>query len=142
MLQCSNPGSFNPLDWAGDQTCIVTPQRCHRSRCATAGTLINPFSFFFFLFRAAQMAHGSSWARGESELQLLAYTAATAKPDLSCICDLRHSLWQCWILNPLSKARDLTHIFSDTRWVLKPLSHSGNSSSSRLSITCLDCPGR
>ena len=43
-----------------------------------------------------------------SELQLLAYTTATAVPDLSCICDLHHSSWQCWILNPLSEARDQT----------------------------------
>ena len=41
------------------------------------------------------------------ELQLPIYTTATATPDLSCICDLRSSLWQRWILNPLSKARDL-----------------------------------
>ena len=29
-------------------------------------------------------------------------------PDLSCVCDLRHSSQQCWILNPLSEARDRT----------------------------------
>ena len=40
------------------------------------------------------------------ELQLPAYTAATATPDLSSICDLHHSSQQRWILNPLSKARD------------------------------------
>ena len=45
----------------------------------------------------------------ELELQLPAYTTATAMPDPSHICDLRHSSWQCWILNPLSKARDQTH---------------------------------
>ena len=39
-------------------------------------------------------------------LQLLAYTTATAMPDPSCICDLYHSSWQHWILNPLSGARD------------------------------------
>ena len=38
----------------------------------------------------------------ESELQLLAYTTATATWDPSCICDLHHSLWQSLILNPLS----------------------------------------
>ena len=27
-------------------------------------------------------------------------------PDLSCVCDLHHSLQQCQILNPLSEARD------------------------------------
>ena len=42
----------------------------------------------------------------ELELQLPAYATATATPDLSCVCNLHHSLWQCWILNPLSKARD------------------------------------
>ena len=41
----------------------------------------------------------------ESQLQLPASTTATAVPDLSHICDLHHSSWQCWILNPLSKAR-------------------------------------
>ena len=50
----------------------------------------------------------------ESELQLPAYTTATATPDPSHICDLCHSLWQCQILNPLRKARDRTHIHKDT----------------------------
>jgi len=45
-----------------------------------------------------------------SELLLPAYARATATPDLSCICDLHHSSWQCWILNPLSEARDQTCI--------------------------------
>ena len=30
------------------------------------------------------------------------------------ICDLRHSLQQCQILNPLSKARDQTYILMET----------------------------
>ena len=46
----------------------------------------------------------------ESELELQAYTTAMATQDLSCICDLHHSSWQCRILNPLSKARDQTYI--------------------------------
>ena len=28
--------------------------------------------------------------------------------DLSGVCDLHHSSWQQWILNPLSKAKDQT----------------------------------
>ena len=51
---------------------------------------------------------------GESELQLLAYATATAMPDLSRICDLHHSTWQRQILNPLSEARDWTHILMGT----------------------------
>ena len=53
----------------------------------------------------------------ESELQLPAYTTATATPDLSRVCNLHHSSWQCQILNPLSKARDRTFILMDSCWV-------------------------
>ena len=43
---------------------------------------------------------------GQNGLQLSAYTTATAMSDLSYVCDLHHSLRQCWILNPLNKARN------------------------------------
>ena len=49
----------------------------------------------------------------ELELLPLAYAIATAMPDPSRVCDLHHSSQQCWILNPLSKARDRTFIFMD-----------------------------
>ena len=48
------------------------------------------------------------------ELQLLAYTTATATMDPSGICDLGRSLWQHRTLNPLSEARDQTRILTDT----------------------------
>ena len=50
----------------------------------------------------------------KSELQLPAHTTATAMLDLSCVCHLHHSSWQRWILNPLSKAWDQTHVPVDT----------------------------
>ena len=53
----------------------------------------------------------------ESELQLLAYTTATAMRDLSPICNLHHSSEQCWVLNPLGKARDRTYILMGTSQV-------------------------
>jgi len=53
----------------------------------------------------------------KSELQLPAYTTATATQDLSYVFDLHHSSQQHQILNPLSKARDRTHIFMDTNQV-------------------------
>ena len=46
----------------------------------------------------------------ESELQL----PATAVWDLSCVCDLHHSLWQCRILNFQSEARYWTCTLMDT----------------------------
>ena len=51
----------------------------------------------------------------ESELQLPAYT--TVPQDLSCCFNLHHSSRQCQIFNPLSEARDQTHILMDTTWV-------------------------
>ena len=50
----------------------------------------------------------------ESELQLTAYTTATAMPDPRCICNLHGSSWQRRILNPLSEAWDQTLILMDT----------------------------
>ena len=44
----------------------------------------------------------------ELELQLPATATATAMQDPNHILDVHHSLWQCRILNPLSKARDRT----------------------------------
>ena len=75
-------------------------------RCATMRT--PSFFFFFFfclfcLFRATPVAYGGSQAGG----LIGAYTTATAMPDPSRLCDLHHSSWQCWILDPLSKARGL-----------------------------------
>ena len=63
----------------------------------------------------------------ELELQLPAYTTATAMQDLSRVCDLYHSSQQHQILNPLSKARDQICILMDTSWVCNLLSHSRNS---------------
>ena len=52
----------------------------------------------------------------ESALQLLAYTTATATPDLSHICDLHHSSRQRRILNPLSESRDRISILMVPSW--------------------------
>ena len=48
----------------------------------------------------------------ESELQLPAYPTATAMPDPSRIYDLQ----LCWVVNPLSEARDRTCILIDVRF--------------------------
>ena len=52
----------------------------------------------------------------ESELQLLAYTTATATQDLSCACDLYRSSQQHQVPNPLKETRDWTRILMDSSW--------------------------
>ena len=76
------------------------------------------FSFFFcFLGLHSQHMEVPRLAVKLELQQLLAYTAATATPGLSCICDLHCSSWQCQILNPLSRARNGTHNLIATSWV-------------------------
>ena len=61
-------------------------------------------TFLLLLFRATPAAYEVPRLRVKSELQLPAYTRATAMQDPSCFCDLHHSSQQSWILNPLSEA--------------------------------------
>ena len=86
-----------------------------------------PFRIFHtFFFLGPHPQHMEVPSRGvELELQLLAYSTATATPEPSCICDLCHSLWLRQILNPLSESRGQIHMPMETRRVLNPLSHNG-----------------
>ena len=72
--------------------------------------------FFFFLVFLGPYPQQMEVPRLgiKSELQLPAYTTATATWDPSRFCDLHHSSWQHWILNPLSEARNRTCILMDT----------------------------
>ena len=56
------------------------------------------FLFVFCVFTATPKAYGNSQARG---------------PIGTTVAILHHSSQQHWILNPLSKARDQTHVLMD-----------------------------
>ena len=72
-------------------------------------------SFFLSFFLWSHLRHTEVPGLGvKLELQLQATATATTMPDPSHICDLRCSLWQCQILNPLSEVRDQTRILIDT----------------------------
>ena len=79
---------------------VVTSQRIH-------------FFFFFFFFFFCPLFLPFAVLM----LQLPVYAAATATRDLSCICDLHHSAWQCQIFNPLSKIRDGTYNLMVPSWI-------------------------
>ena len=76
------------------------------------------FYFLFFCFLGPHLQHMEIPRLGvESELQLPAYTTATAVQNLSHVFDLHHRSGQRQILNPLSEARDWTHVLMDTSQV-------------------------
>ena len=64
----------------------------------------------------------------ELELQLLAYTTATAMQDPSFVRDPHHSSWQRQILNPLREGRDQTRNLMAPKSDLFPLGPDRNSS--------------
>ena len=71
--------------------------------------------FIFYVFLGLHLCDLEVPGLGvESELQLSAYSTATATPEPSRICHLHHRSWQCWILNPLSEARDGTCVLMDS----------------------------
>ena len=73
--------------------------------------------FFFFCFLGPHPQHMEiPRIEFKSELQLPTYTTATATRDPSLDCDLHHSSQPHRILNPLTEARDQTHILMDTSW--------------------------
>ena len=72
--------------------------------------------FFVCLsFRVAPTAYGGSQARDhiEAVAACLCHSNARSEPP----CDLHHSSQQCWILNPLSEARDGTCVLMDIRFI-------------------------
>jgi len=91
----------------------VTPHPQYFS-CSTILSL----SLSFFFFKGPHSRHMEVPRLGvESELQLPAYTIATAMRDLSHVCDLHHSSWKSHIPDPLSEIRDQTCILMGTSWI-------------------------
>ena len=84
--------------------------RIAETECNLNSTILY-FLFVFCLFMAAPEAYGGSQGRGR-----IRATAAGLHHSHSNG-NLHHSSWQCWFLNPLSKARDQTHILMDTSQV-------------------------
>ena len=65
------------------------------------------FFFFFFFFSGPHLWHvGVPRLGGRMKRQLPGYSTTTATWDPSHLCNLRCSSQQCWILNPLSEARN------------------------------------
>ena len=129
----SSSANFCPLNhctnrytWVSTQplitTCKLTPsafftflQRTTLKLGDAQGRdVFTPPRFLFFVFLGPHLWHMEASRLGvKSELQLPAYTTATATQDPNHVCDLHHSSRQRQILNPLSKTRDQTLITMD-----------------------------
>ena len=92
------------------------------------GFFFFPFHFYFYFFiylilknflsLSCFLRHMEVPRLGvESELELPAYTTATATWNPSHVCDLHHSSQQRWILNPLIEVKDQSCILMDTSQV-------------------------
>ena len=76
------------------------------------------YLFIYFVFLGPHLRHMEVPRLGvRSELQLPVYATATAMWDANCVCDLHHSSWQYWVLNPLSETRDRTHNLMVPSWI-------------------------
>ena len=79
---------------------------------SNSSTWHHPRNFFFFLGPNPQHMEFPRLGVKTTSLQ-----TAKATQDPNLICNLRHSSWQCLILNPLSKARDRTCNLMVTSWI-------------------------
>ena len=122
-----------PLTWKRPKSLIifqnVYPVRQSQYPLLFVSILYSFFFFFFFLvLLGPNLWHLEVPRLGtDSELQLPAYTTATATWDLSQVCNLHHNSLPCQIFDPLSKARVRTCVLIDTSWVRWLLSHGENS---------------
>ena len=95
--------------------------------CGIILTHTTSFFFFLLLFMAAPAAHGSSQPRDKVRAAAVAYTTATATPDLSLICDLSHILGNTRSLTHWARPEIEPTSSQILYQVLDPRSHGGNS---------------
>ena len=98
---------LTPVGGLADSQAVKPEDGKHQGRVSPERSL-EAFFFLLLLCRAAPAAHGGSQP---------AYTTATTTQDPSHLCSLQHSSRPCWILSPLSKARDRTCDLMVPRWI-------------------------
>ena len=115
---CPQAGGFHDLPLAQSQ-CVVGKMPFAVGAPSVSISTIGFFvCLFVFAFLGQHPWHMDVPRLGvKSQLQLPAYTTATAMQDPSHVFDLYHSSQQSRILNPVIKARDQTHVLMDTSWV-------------------------
>ena len=98
---CQNKSlSYQERTWVLGHSSWTHCWRCQHLDLWAECFHVHTFEMTVFCFLGPHSWHMEIPSLGvKSELQLPAYATATSTPDLSRICDLHHSSWQCWILN-------------------------------------------
>ena len=73
------------------------------------------FVLLFYLFRATPMTYGNTWGRGR--IGAVAASLQHSHSNVGCKLHLRPIAQFRATLNPLSEARDQTHVLMDTSQV-------------------------
>ena len=117
---------------------LITEKRHIKGSCGIghAAFLFSSSLFVCLFFRAVPSLHMEVPRPGvESKLLLLAYTIAIATQDLSCICDLHRSAWQCRILKTPMEAKARIRVLMNTSRIHFPLRHDRNSNAAFLDLS-------
>ena len=108
---------------------MIISRSIHIAANGTISFFFSFFLFFFFYFLGLHLQHMEVPRPGDQiGVSSLAYTTVMATLDLTHICNLCCSFWQCQIFNPLTRLRIEPASSQRQHWVLSPLSHYGNSS--------------
>ena len=105
FLSCSSLPSIKSLCWQKD----LFEMCCFRIHF---NLLLLIFLFFSLYDHTSSIWKLPSWGQIRAAAVSLCHSHSNA--DLSCTCNLCHSLWQCCLFNPPSEARDRTHILMNT----------------------------
>ena len=102
----TDPSALSTEMWTGTETRHISSQEWMPPSVMIPMDM-PLLSSFCFLFIGPHPQHMQVPRLGvKSELQLLAYTRATATQDLSRVCNRHHSPWQRQILNPPREGKD------------------------------------
>ena len=116
----NNPTGSSPVTYSehNHSRIVLSLQWFKGNQMACTWIWAPSFLFSIFCFLEPHVWHMEVPRLGvKSELQLPSYTTAIAMQDPSWVSQLHHRSQQCWILNPLSKARDRTGVLKDASQV-------------------------
>ena len=97
------------------------------------------YLFIYCLFRAVSTAYGSSQARGWIGAAAAGLCQSHSNTGSEPLLWPTPQLKQHWILSPLNKARDRTHVLMDTSWVCNHWATTGTPAVILLQTTS-QCP--